>query len=421
MVHASVLAATIAQEKPSQQAALEAAIEQFRARTGVDRIFLRPIKRLQDRWWAVPQPNRTPVCLDRRQFDRREPPNGTQHDTQQIWRFQRQSAMLMAPRLEVIPMPRHKTYVPHGVIPAVLLPFDADLAIDEAGFRKHLRDVAATPGITAITVNAHSTEVASCSFEEQRRVLAIAEDEIGDRLPLVNGVWADGSIEAARIARMAAEGGASALLIFPPAPFTLGQSPEMALAHVKRIADATDLPLVVFQYPLATGQGYPRDTLLKMVDEVASIRAIKDWAGNVPQHEMHIRTLQSLPRPVNVLTTHSAWLLSSLVLGCNGLLSGSGSVIPDLQAQLFHAVKANDLAEARRLNDRIYPLARVFYADPWADMHNRMKEALVLLGRLPRAVVRPPLVKLSEVEIDRIRAALVEAGLLGSKARRDAA
>ena len=317
-------------------------------------------------------------------------------------------------------MPRHARYLPHGVIPAVLLPFNDDLSIDEKGFRSHLRDVAATKGLSAITINAHSTEVASCSFEEQRRVLAIAQDEIGDRLPLVNGVWADGSIEAARIARMAADGGASALLIFPPAPFTLGQSPEMALAHFKRIADATDLPLIVFQYPLATGQGYPRDTLLNMVDEVPSIRAIKDWAGNVSQHEMHIRTLQSLPRPVNVLTTHSAWLLSSLVLGCNGLLSGSGSVIPDLQAQLFHAVKANDLAEARRLNDRIYPLARAFYADPWADMHNRMKEALVLLGRLPRAVVRPPLVKLAGAEIDRIRAALVEAGLLG-KARRDAA
>ena len=317
-------------------------------------------------------------------------------------------------------MPRHSRYLPHGVIPAVLLPFNDDLSIDEKGFRGHLRDVAATKGLSAITINAHSTEVASCSFEEQRRVLAIAQDEIGERLPLVNGVWADGSIEAARIARMAADGGASALLIFPPAPFTLGQSPEMALAHFNRIADATDLPLIVFQYPLATGQGYPRDTLLKMVDEVPSIRAVKDWAGNVPQHEMHIRTLQSLPRPVNVLTTHSAWLLSSLVLGCNGLLSGSGSVIADLQAQLFHAIKANDLAEARRLNDRIYPLARVFYADPWADMHNRMKEALVLLGRLPRAVVRPPLVKLSHAEIERIRAALAEAGLLG-KERRDAA
>jgi 4-hydroxy-tetrahydrodipicolinate synthase len=318
-------------------------------------------------------------------------------------------------------MPRHAHYLPHGVIPAVLLPFVDDLAIDDKSFRKHLRDVAATDGISAITINAHSTEVASCSFDEQRHVLDIAQDEVGGRLPIVNGIWADGSLEAARLARMAEEGGASALLVFPPAPFTLGQSPAMALAHFKRIADASSLPIIVFQYPLATGQGYPRDTLLKMVEEVPSVRAIKDWAGNVPQHEMHIRELQSLPRPVNVLTTHSAWLLSSLVLGCNGLLSGSGSVIPDLQSALFQAVKANDLAAARLLNDRIYPLARVFYADPWADMHNRMKEALVLLGRLPRAVVRPPLVKLGRAEIDRIRVALVESGLLAATASRDAA
>ncbi len=318
-------------------------------------------------------------------------------------------------------MPRHATFVPQGVIPAVLLPFHDDLSIDEKSFRSHLRDVAAIEGVSALTINAHSTEVASCTFDEQRRVLDVTQDEIGGKLPIVNGVWADGSLEAARIARMAADGGASALLVFPPAPFTLGQSPEMALAHFKRIADATDLPIIVFQYPLATGQGYPRDTLLKMVDQVPSIRAIKDWAGNVPQHEMHIRTLQHLPRPVNVLTTHSAWLFSSLVVGCNGLLSGSGSVIADLQARLFRAVQANDLAEARRLNDRIQPTARVFYADPWVDMHNRMKEALVLLGRLPRAVVRPPLVKLSRAEIERIRAALIEAGLLDAKASRDAA
>jgi 4-hydroxy-tetrahydrodipicolinate synthase len=318
-------------------------------------------------------------------------------------------------------MPRHANYVPQGVIPAVLLPFENDLSIDEASFRKHLRDVVAVEGLSAITINAHSTEVGSCTFDEQKRVLDIAQDEIGGRLPLINGIWADGSLEGARLARMAAQGGASALLVFPPAPFTLGQSPAMALAHVKRIADATDLPLIVFQYPLATGQGYPKDTLLRLCEEVPAIRAIKDWIGNVPHHEWHIRTLQNLARPVNVLTTHSSWLFSSLVLGCNGLLSGSGSVIADLQAQLFHAVQGNDLAEAKRLNDRIHPTARVFYAEPWADMHNRMKEALVLLGRLPRAVVRPPLTKLSRAEIDRIRAALVEARLLDGKAKRDAA
>ena len=132
----------------------------------------------------------------------------------------------------------------------------------------------------------------------------------------------------------------------------------------------------------------------------------------MPHHEWHIRTLQSLPRPVNVLTTHSSWLFSSLVLGCNGLLSGRGSVIADLQARLFRAVQENDLAEAKRLNERIEPTARVFYADPFVDMHNRMKEALVLLGKLPRAVVRPPLVKIERAEIARIRQALIEAGLL---------
>ena len=314
-------------------------------------------------------------------------------------------------------MAQRKAYVPHGVIPAVLLPFDNDLAIDEASFRKHLRDVASVEGLSAITINAHSTEVASCTFDEQKRVLDIAQDEIGARLPLVNGIWADGSIEAARIVRMATQGGASALLVFPPAPFTLGQSPAMALAHIKRIADVTDLPLIMFQYPLATGQGYPKDTLLKMCEEVPSIRAIKDWIGNVPHHEWHIRTLQNLPRPVNVLTTHSPWLFSSLVLGCNGLLSGSGSVIADLQARLFRAVEKNDLAEAKRLNERIEPTARAFYADPFVDMHNRMKEALVLLGKLPRAVVRPPLVKIERAEVARIRQALIEAGLLDKNAR----
>ena len=177
-------------------------------------------------------------------------------------------------------MPRHKTYVPHGVIPAVILPFHDDLSIDEPSFRKHLRDVTATEGLSAITINAHSTEVASCTFDEQKRVLDIAAGR--DRRAscrIVNGIWADGSLEAARIAKMATAGGASALLVFPPAPFTMGQNAAMAVEHFKRIADASDLPLIAFQYPLATGQGYPNETLLRMIEEIPTIRAIKDWAG----------------------------------------------------------------------------------------------------------------------------------------------
>ena len=309
-------------------------------------------------------------------------------------------------------MPRDRYFEPRGVIPATLLPFHEDLSIDEPAYRAHLRDVAAVDGIAAITINAHASEVASCSFDEQRRVLAITVDEIGARLPIVNGVYAENALEGARIARMAHEGGASALLVFPSGVFTFGQRPEMVVEHFKRIAEVSDLPLILFQYPLAGGQGYPLATLHQVMDAVPMVRAIKDWCSNPALHERQIRSLQSRNPPVNVLSTHSAWLLSSLVLGCAGLLSGSGSVIADLQAQLWRAVHANDLALARRLNDRIWPTAEVFYAEPWVDMHNRMKEALVLLGRLPRATVRPPLAKLSAAETERIRAALVAAGLL---------
>ena len=309
-------------------------------------------------------------------------------------------------------MPRHTGYVPHGVIPAVLLPFFEDFSIDEASYRAHLRDVTAAEGISAITINAHSTEAASCTFEEQRRVLELTQDEVGQRVPIVNGVYAEGSLEAARIARMATEGGASALLVFPPGPFTMGQRPEMVIEHFRRIAGESDLPIIAFQYPLAGGQGYPLPTLLKLFEAVPTVRAIKDWCANPQLHERQIRTLQALDPVVNVLTTHSAWLFSSLVLGCNGLLSGSGSVIAPLQAALFRAVQANDLATARKLHDRISATAEVFYADPAVDMHTRMKEALVLMGKLPRAVVRPPLVKIPAAEIERIRQVLVRAELL---------
>jgi 4-hydroxy-tetrahydrodipicolinate synthase len=312
-------------------------------------------------------------------------------------------------------MPRFKDYVPHGVIPATLLAMHDDCSIDEAGTRRHLRDVAATPGLSAITVNGHASEVHACTAEEQARILDLTLEEIGDRLPVISGVWADGSANAASIARMAERHGASALLVFPSQVFSMGgqMRPEMALAHFSAIADATDLPLIVFAYNERSTLSYPLDTIVKMAEAIPSIRAIKDWSNDPMLHERQIRTLQGLSRPVNVLTTHSAWLMASLTMGCAGLLSGSGSVIPGLQAALFQAVQAGDLNAARAINDRIYPLAQAFYAAPALDMHNRMKEALVLLGKMDRAVVRPPLVRITDAERARIRVALTEAGLLG--------
>ncbi len=320
-------------------------------------------------------------------------------------------------------MPRFKEFRLEGVIPATLLALNEDMSIDERQTRKHLRDCALIPGVSAVTVNGHASEIHACTFDEQQRILAASLEEVGDKVPLINGVYADGSIEAARIADMAAREGASALLVFPPQSMSMGGQlrPEMAIEHFRRIADATDLPIICFQYPMASGLGYPFDTLLKLFDAVPTIGAIKDWSNDPMLHEKHIRTFQNLPRPVNVLTTHSAWLMASLTLGANGLLSGAGSVIADLQVALFQAVRAGDLKKAQALNDRIYPLAQAFYAAPFLDMHNRMKEALVILGRLDKAVVRPPLMKLSDAEITRLADALRQAGVAREGALQSAA
>lgn len=304
-------------------------------------------------------------------------------------------------------------FEPRGVIPACLLPFDADMEIDEKPFRSHLRDLAAVEGISAITINAHSMEVHALSSEEQARTMDIAMDEVGDRLPLVHGVYADGSANAAKLARQAEAGGARCLLVFPPNTMAMGgqMRPEMAIRHFETIAAATTLPIILFQYPIGPGLGYPIDTLLEICRRVPRVRAIKDWCNDAALHERHLRELHALDKPVNMLSTHSAWLLSSLVHGCDGVLSGAGSVIANLQVALFRAFKDGNLDEARRINDRIHPTVRAFYDAPFLDMHNRMKEALHYLGRLPEAHVRPPLMKLTDGEIAKIARCMDAAGL----------
>ena len=163
------------------------------------------------------------------------------------------------------------------------------------------------------------------------------------------------------------------------------------------------MPLICFNYPSSGGLSYPFETLLKLFEKVPTIKAIKDWCNEPMLHEKHIRVFQNLSNPVNVLTTHSAWLMSSLVMGANGLLSGAGSVIAPLQVRLFNAIKNNNLEEAKDINDKIFPLVQLFYKPPFLDMHNRMKETLVILNAIQKAVVRPHLMKLPLKEIEELK------------------
>jgi len=299
-----------------------------------------------------------------------------------------------------------------GVMPANLLPFKADLSIDEAAYRQHLRWLVATRGVTGLVVNGHAAEVSSLDREERKRALAIALDEVAGKCPVVAGVYSDGTREAVALARDAKTAGAAGVLVFPPTLFMWGVQlkPDMVIRHFGEIAAGADLPIIVFEYPPASGIGYAPETLTRLA-EIPQVAAVKDWSNDIVAFERNLRALRATGRPVAMLSSFTMSLMATFLLGADGAISGMGSVAADLQVELFEACRKGDLDGARRVNDRLDPLVRVFYAPPFVDMHNRMKEALALLGRIPAAYVRPPLTPISEAERQAISRALGLAGL----------
>jgi len=303
-----------------------------------------------------------------------------------------------------------------GVMPANILPFKADLSIDEPAYRRHLRWLADTRGVTGIVANGHASEVSSLSREERKRSLAVALDEVAGQCPVIAGVYSDGTAEAVELARDARDAGAAGVLLFPPTLFMWGAQakPEMVVRHYQEVA-AVGVPIIAFEYPPASGIGYAPETLARLA-EIPQLAGVKDWSNDIVAYERNLRALRGTGRPVAMLSSFTMALMATFLLGADGAISGMGSVAADLQVELLEACGKGDLDGARRINDRLDPLVRVFYAPPFVDMHNRMKEALVLLGRIPAAHVRPPLTPVSAAEREAIRRALVESGLLGRTA-----
>jgi len=300
-----------------------------------------------------------------------------------------------------------------GIWPATLTPFTPGGAIDDDALGTHLHEVASTPGVRAVVVNGHAGETSSLSRQERAHVVRTAVGVAG-QVPVVAGVVAEDPRDACALAVDAAQAGASALLLFPPMLFGGGAAlrPEMALRYVKDVARATQLPIVLFQLSRAANQAFSTDLLVRLCTEVPEIAAIKEGSDVPELYEDNLRALRKLDRPVTMLSSNNGWLFASLAYGADGILSGIGSVVAPLLVELHEAVAAGKLDAARAVNDRLVPLCRAFYRAPYLDIHNRMKTALHMLGRLPHPDPRLPLLPLDDSERTRIRAALAAAGLL---------
>jgi 4-hydroxy-tetrahydrodipicolinate synthase len=302
---------------------------------------------------------------------------------------------------------------PVGVVPACLMPFDSSGRMDVSGYRAHLQDLAGVAGVSGVTVNGHAAEVQSLSVDEQHIATLQAVAAIGDRTPVICGIYAETTHVAVQLAKRAAADGAHALLLFPPNSLMFGGNlrPELGAAYIEEIAAATDLPLIVFQYPVTTALYYQIDTLVGLCEKVDRIVAIKDLISDPRLHERQINALHALTRPVNVMTSHSMWLAGSLSMGARGVISGAGSVIADRQVALFNAIRTGNRATSIRLTSEMHLLVEALYGAPYVEWPARMKEILFRFGRFQSNALRAPLKTIGESDWKRMAGLLEQAGL----------
>lgn len=298
-----------------------------------------------------------------------------------------------------------------GVVVATVLPFSADGGIDWAGYGRVLAHCAG-PNVAGVFVNGHAGEGASLSPAERTEVIRFTRRICGAGKPVLAGIipgtWSDG-IAQAQDARSA---GADCAVLFPLPSFqgVAAAGPAAPVAYVKAVADAVDMPISIFQYPLSTGFGYSLETLVAIAS-IRNVCMIKEGSGDPAVYAEVLRRVRSAAPHVSMMPTNIGWIMAQVAIGGDGILSGFGSLAPDWLAALWQAAEAKDLGAMRQADDRMNSLLRMIYEGPRMDVHTRIKSALRHLGIIERAFPRPPLLPLAADAEHRIAAAVDASGL----------
>lgn len=290
-----------------------------------------------------------------------------------------------------------------GVIPALVTPFTRDDEVDEKALRRLIRYVLEN-GVHGVMTTGGNGEFPHLLMEERRRVLEVSVDEVNGRVPLIACTSACSVKEAVSLGRHAEDSGADALILVPPYYFKLPE--ESILDFYRRIAEAVELPMIVYNNPAYTGHNIS-PALMGRIAEIPGIVGLKQSNPDISQT---LEIVRSLGGRISVLTGIDSQLFPVLSIGGRGVFSTAACVMPRQMVELYEAFKRGDFEEARRLHMRIQVLNRFFEYEP--GYVAPCKEALAILG-LPCGTVRAPLPSLKERERGELREALRLVGLLG--------
>src|SRR5262245_3845652 len=296
-----------------------------------------------------------------------------------------------------------------GLIPATVLPMDADGEIDEPALRRYIAWVV-EQGPVALAINVDTGEGPHLTHDEKARILRIVRD-VTDT-PIVAGLAGPSTAAAVQQARDFQTAGADALLVFPiPAYLSQPLDPRVPVAYHEAIADV-GLPQILFQLqPALAGVNYEHDVLAAMAS-VDGVVAIKEASFDARRFVDTARLLETLPRKITLLTGNDNFILESFLLGATGALIGFGAVMTREQVDMIRAWQDGRTEEAMALGKRVQRLADVVFAAPVGDYRVRLKECLRILGVLERADVRRPLMPISDAERTHLAEVLREVGLI---------
>ncbi|OWJ71927.1 dihydrodipicolinate synthase family protein [Haematobacter missouriensis] len=301
-----------------------------------------------------------------------------------------------------------------GITVATVLPFHEDGAIDWAGYENVLAHCACPDTTDCVFVNGHAGEATALTEAERAEVIRRTRDHIGKDRPLLAGVVPTGYPEARAQAEAAREAGADVAVIFPAEALGGGNASTAAgIRFMEKLADdLDDMPLSVFQFPIASGFGFSTDVLARMA-EIPQVVAIKEGSATILAYDENRRAIKAVAPDVAVLPSNFHFFFAQLAVGGDGILSGLASLVPGLLADLWKASQAQDLAAMREANERLYPVVRAIYGPaPVVDMHTRMKDGLRLMGVIGNSAPRLPLLPQSIEVVEGVRDALVSARVL---------
>ena len=288
-----------------------------------------------------------------------------------------------------------------GSIVAIVTPMHADGSLDLPGLRK-LIDWHIAEGTDGIVIVGTTGESPTVSVEEHCELIKAAVEHTARRIPVIAGTGGNSTAEAIELTHFAKKVGADASL--QVVPYYNRPTQEGMYQHFKKIAEAVDLPVILYNVPGRTVADMANDTILRLA-QVPGIVGVKDATGNIARGTDLMRLT---PASFAVYSGDDATAMALMFCGAKGNISVTANVSPRAMHELCMAAMQGEVARAIEINNRLLPLHNKLFVEPNPVP---VKWALAQMG-LMQPGIRLPLVELHAQYHDGVRAALRESGVL---------